>query len=284
MSQARTSLRAGGHVPSSRGRRRSGESHGFRAPSLPFFPSPQGPITHGPFAIRLAGCACSTFPTSRQPWSAGSTCARSRGDPTPPPCSGGDLTRVTAAPRSGRDQGSTNWSQKHQETAQGHHGNLDSLAGLVSLPKLHPPAAGSSLPLAAYPCPPLWHSSQARTGTLLQKEHSGSGAVIRDKTLCGAEAALPLTAPGPDPLDYLMSPCPAVPMSCCHPLSQRRSRHSFLELLPPPSLPRTWQGPQLCPLCSELPRARERQPWEEPAAGRRERPRRNAQTSAIPTG
>lgn len=105
-------------------------------------------------------------------------------------------------------------------SSPGSHGNLDSLAGLLSLPKPQPPVAGSSLPEGRVPTPATLcvPPSHAGTGTLLQKGHSGSWGVS------GAEFCVGLGLHFPSPDNSGSSPfgLPDVPISCCHLLSQGR--------------------------------------------------------------
>lgn len=58
---------------------------GLHPSPSPFLPrAPHTRLSTGPFAIRLPGCACSAFPPSRQPWSAGNSCAPKQGSPNTP--------------------------------------------------------------------------------------------------------------------------------------------------------------------------------------------------------
>lgn len=278
MSQARTSLRAAGHVPSSRGRTRSGESHGFRAPSLPFSPGPHTHTQHT--ALSQSGCLDVPAPFFPLPGSPGAPRERM--------CTKERSPDIPTLLRRGPDKGHSSGVKHHQ----GLGGSSVPQTGPRSSRKQPRVTIGIWIPSGRIGVTPKmttsrgWELTAPRclplSPTVCPHPRQGQGPCCRRDTLApGVSAGTKHCTDNSRSSPFGLAD---VPTSCCHPLSQGRSQHSSLQLLPPPSLPRTPQGSQLCRLCSELSRARERQPWEEPAAGRRERPRRNAQTSAIPRG
>lgn len=167
-------------------------------------PSPQGPITHTaqcwPFrnpAAWMGLLRFSHFPAALECRLC--TCTKQGSPDTPTPLRRGPAMGQSSGVSTTKVWKGTGFHKLVPEapgSSPGSHGNLDSLAGLVSLPKPQPPVAGSSLPLAArrqsaYPCHPLCAPIPFRDRDPAAERALRLLGCQQGRALCGAGAALP---------------------------------------------------------------------------------------------